>query len=297
MVKCRKSKAMNKEQPATIFSIKQQLILRFNGQQSDSKLDVVTQESPLEINVTSGSGTNRKKETIAITMRTPGEDVHLALGFLYSEGLINHYADILEIERPITKQGLSEEQTVHFHLRPDILFDKKSLERHFYTSSSCGVCGKAALDLVRQQISYVLPENNPKVKVKDLYLWPDRMRSVQSVFAQTGSIHAAGLFDVNGKLLGCCEDVGRHNALDKLIGAGLEQQALPWSKNVLLLSGRISFELVQKALMAGVPIIAAVGAPSSLAIELADAHGMTLIGFLKKDSCNVYCGSQRLVVN
>lgn len=288
---------MSEKYQETIGSVQQLDIVRFTKEGSAATVDTVTQESPLEINVTAGNGLNRKKETLAITMRTPGADTHLALGFLYSEGLINSYEDILEIERPATTQGLNEEQTIHLHLHPEIWVDKKSLERHFYTTSSCGVCGKAALDLVRQQISYVLPAESPKIKVKELYQWPDQLRKVQSVFAQTGSIHAAGLFAPNGELIACCEDVGRHNALDKLIGVALEQQSLPWSNNVLLLSGRISFELVQKALMAGVPIIAAVGAPSSLAIELADAHGMTLIGFLKKDTCNVYCGAQRLVLS
>ncbi|GAB5553946.1 MAG: formate dehydrogenase accessory sulfurtransferase FdhD [Saprospiraceae bacterium] len=286
---------MNEKHQQTSISIKHQNILRFTEEQSAPMVDIVTQESPLEINVTAGSGVNRKKETIAITMRTPGEDAHLALGFLFSEGLINTYDDILKIEDPATTQGLGEDQTVHLYLRPDVWLDKKSLERHFYTSSSCGVCGKVALDLVRQQIGYVLPEAHPKIRIKSLYHWPDQMRKDQSVFSQTGSIHAAGLFSSQGQLLACCEDVGRHNALDKLIGAALKKQALPWSNNILLLSGRISFELVQKALMAGVPIIAAVGAPSSLAIDLADAHGMTLVGFLKKNTCNVYCGAQRLL--
>lgn len=288
---------MKERHQQTSSSIKHQNILRFTKEQSAPIVDIVTQESPLEINVTAGSGQNRKKETIAITMRTPGEDGHLALGFLFSEGLINSYDDILKIDHPTSPQGLNEDQTVHLYLRPEVWLDKKSLERHFYTSSSCGVCGKAALDLVRQQIGYTLPEAHPKIRIKALYQWPDQMRKDQSVFSQTGSIHAAGLFSSEGQLLACCEDVGRHNALDKLIGVALEQQALPWSNNILLLSGRISFELVQKALMAGVPIIAAVGAPSSLAIELADAHGMTLIGFLKKDTCNVYCGAQRLLAD
>lgn len=271
-------------------------IKRYASGVATTLVDKVTKESPLEIKVTSGSGPNRSKDTISITMRTPGQDIWLALGFLFSEGLIHTFEDVLKIERPSSSQGLLREQTVHIHLKPEVWLDKKSLERHFYTTSSCGVCGKTSLDLVRQQISHVLPAQSPKIRLRELYQWPDQMSKAQSIFAETGSIHAAGLFNSSGELWACCEDVGRHNALDKLVGAALEQQSLPWLDKVLLLSGRISFELVQKALMAGVPIIAAVGAPSSLAIELADAYGMTLIGFLKKESCNVYCGAQRVLI-
>lgn len=279
------------------IAVRKQEIQRHVAGTVSTLIDKITKESPLEINVTSGSGSNRSKDTISITMRTPGQDIWLALGFLFSEGLIHTFEDVLKIERPNSPQGLEEEQTVHIHLKPEIWLDKKSLERHFYTTSSCGVCGKTSLDLVRQQISHVLPAQSPEIRLGELYQWPDQMSKAQSIFAQTGSIHAAGLFSSSGELWACCEDVGRHNALDKLIGAALEQQSLPWLDKVLLLSGRISFELVQKALMAGVPIIAAVGAPSSLAIELADAHGMTLIGFLKKESCNVYCGGQRIIAS
>jgi FdhD protein len=268
---------------------------RWTGQSMGLMKDQVTVEAPLEINITAGSGPLRKKEHLSITMRTPGQDLWLALGFLYTEGLLQQKKDILKTEQPIYRKGIDQDQTVHIHLAPHVFIDSDKLHRHFYTTSSCGVCGKASLDLVRQQISYVLSPQQPQIQLEKLGQWPDQMRKVQSVFAQTGSIHAAGLFDANGNLLYCCEDVGRHNALDKLIGAALEAEELPWQDKIVFLSGRISFELVQKALMAGVPILVAVGAPSSLAVELADAHGMTLIGFLKKDSCNIYCGAQRIL--
>lgn len=180
-------------------------------------------------------------------------------------------------------------------LAAHVLFEMEKLQRHFYTSSSCGVCGKTSIELVLQQSCFILDANFPKISTKILIELPQKLRATQSVFEETGGIHAAALFDCNGTLLTLREDVGRHNALDKLIGFALKENLIPLQENILLLSGRISFELVQKAAIAGIPIIAAIGAPSSLAIELAAENNITLIGFLRDERMNIYTFENRIV--
>jgi len=258
--------------------------------------DLVCIEEPLEINLISGKGAARRRHNLAVTMRTPGQDEYLATGFLFTEGIIDRMEEIIELEaikdRRQAQKTLSN--TIEIQLHPDKDVDHERLSRHFYTSSSCGVCGKGSIELVQQHISYLLPAQQPKIDCKVLSELPALLRKDQALFGATGGIHAAALFDPTGQLLDVQEDVGRHNAMDKLIGKALTLQQIPLQQHMVLVSGRTSFEIVQKCLMAGVAVLASVGAPSSLAVELADAHGMTLIGFLKEKACNIYCGAERI---
>ena len=261
-------------------------------------VDKLATEAPLEIVLAFGDSSARQQKSISITMRTPDEsDADLVLGFLFTEGIIGSAKDVSSV-RYSSNADFDEalqRNTVQVELFGTVKPDIDRLERHFYTSSSCGVCGKASVDLVRQQSSFLLDGNFPKISPDSLYLLPSKLRSAQSVFEDTGGIHASALFDTEGKLLCLREDVGRHNALDKLIGWALRTGHIPLKDKVLLLSGRISFELVQKASMAGIPIVAAIGAPSSLAVELALESNVTLVGFLQQDRMNVYSGIERIV--
>lgn len=269
-----------------------QIIKYHNGEKQAHK-DHLSIEAPLEIQLLSGSGKQRRKKPLAITMRTPGQDWELSLGFLYTEGIISNRADVVDWQRP-QRLGKEEiENVIELHLHPKVGMDLDRLHRHFYTSSSCGICGKTSIELVSQHISHLLPHKQPPLHAELLYQLPGIMRQYQQEFQQTGGIHGVGLFDIQGNCLFCFEDVGRHNALDKLIGAAVDQGILPLDRHILLVSGRASFELVQKALMAGIPVMAAVGAPSSLAVDLAEVHGMTLIGFLKNQGFNIYAGAER----
>jgi FdhD protein len=221
-------------------------------------------------------------------MRTPGNDVELALGFLFTEAIIGHVRDIDATEHfPV-------QHRVSVALQASLEFDLSRLNRHFYTTSSCGVCGKGSLELVESVSCYFPRPGHPRVGTEILAAMPSKLQTAQSLFAATGGIHAAALFNAQGELLALREDVGRHNAVDKLIGCALQEGQLPLRDYILVLSGRIGFELVQKAAMAGIPIIAAVGAPSSLAVELAETNDITLIGFLRDDRMNVYCGMERI---
>ncbi len=240
--------------------------------------DLVAVEEPLQIRV-NGSD-------FAITMRTPGQDRELAAGFLLSEGIVHGASQIAGI-------ASDERGTVTVTLAPGV--EVNVAGRNFYVTSSCGVCGKASIDGLRATDCPTLARGIPKVPGSLISELPDKLRTAQPVFAHTGGLHAAGLFDSAGNLVAAREDVGRHNAVDKLIGAALLGGKIPLSNNILMLSGRISFELVQKALMAGIPIVAAVGAPSSLAIETALQFGLTLIGFVRGQRYNVYAGHDRLV--
>jgi len=241
--------------------------------------DFVAVEAPLQIEV---SG-----RPVSITMRTPGDDVALALGFLFSEGLINDYNAIADVVQ-------KDENTVNIIPEDGFIIKAESMERNFYSTSSCGVCGKASVDTIRSKSMYIPPKKNITVADKTLFSLQERLLTVQSAFELTGGLHACALFTPDGRYLFHSEDVGRHNALDKLIGHTLMAGRLPLDEHILLLSGRASFELVQKASMAGIPVIAAVGAPSSLAIDLAIENDQTLIGFLKKTGFNVYAGNQRI---
>jgi FdhD protein len=257
--------------------------------------DVVAMEEPLEIRLElDGADGKRIERSISITMRTPGNDEELALGFLYSEGIVRRPEDIVIVRPcgPPAPNGLINVVRVELAAGVDVELDR--LERHFYTSSSCGVCGKASLDAVAIQGRFDIASNDFSVERGVLGGLPEALMSDQAVFEETGGLHASGLFDADGELIAVREDVGRHNALDKLIGSRLTDNALPLARYGIILSGRASFELMQKAMMAGCPIVAAVGAPSSLAVELAVEFGITLIGFLRGERFNIYARSDRI---
>ncbi|MCB0635195.1 MAG: formate dehydrogenase accessory sulfurtransferase FdhD [Lewinella sp.] len=257
--------------------------------------DQLVVEEPLEIVLVAGPPEQRQRQSLAVTMRTPGQDAELALGFLLTEGLIGRRADVLDIRH--SGQALHEsaaENVLQVTLAPEVTVDWERLSRHFYTSSSCGVCGKASLEMVRTVATHYPRRGFPQVSERLLCQLTEQLGAAQTLFAATGGIHATAAFNARGELFLLREDVGRHNAMDKLIGAALELGVFPLREHLLLVSGRLSFELVQKAAMAGVPLLAAVGAPSSLAVELAEAHGMTLVGFLSPERCNLYCGEERL---
>ena len=259
------------------------------------QMDQLAVEEPLEIRVGFGKGPGRKQEPLAVTMRTPGHDQELVLGFLFTEGIISSASDVVSM-RYVGEQWEEGNQynSLLAELDPGIPFDPRQLSRHFYTASSCGVCGKGSIELVKTQTCFFPIENRPVIAASTLGLLSGRLRQSQELFSCTGGIHAAGLFDSNGALLMLREDVGRHNALDKLTGAALREGWIPLRDHVLMVSGRASFELVQKALMAGIPILVAVGAPSSLAVDLAEEYGITLVGFLRRNSFNVYSGKTRI---
>ncbi len=242
--------------------------------------DFVAVEAPLQIEING--------KALSITMRTPGDDMALSLGFLFTEGLIDDYNAIADVVQ-------KDENTVNIIPEEGTVISAGSIERNFYSTSSCGVCGKASVDTIRTKSMYLPPAKKISISDKTLFTLQERLLTVQSAFEMTGGLHACALFAPDGRYLFHSEDVGRHNALDKLIGHTLMAGRLPLDEHILLLSGRASFELVQKASMAGIPVIAAVGAPSSLAIDLAKENQQTLIGFLKKSGFNIYCGHERVV--
>jgi FdhD protein len=250
--------------------------------------DDIAVEEPLEIIIRYGSTQKRTLKTIAVTMRTPCDDAFLALGFLFTEGVIFQKEDVLYYR-------FLDENRMVIELRESYAFDVEKLNRHFYTTSSCGVCGKASIEAISTDSCFILKKNYPIVSKHIISNLTVQLFDNQSLFSKTGGVHASALFNTEGVLLKLFEDVGRHNALDKLIGWAFQNGLLPLSHSILLVSGRVSFELVQKTIMAGIPIIAAIGAPSSLAIDLAEQNGMTLIGFLKDNSMNVYCGNERII--
>jgi FdhD protein len=271
------------------FSISPTEVHRLEGQKLSLQPDFVAVEEPLEIKLLVGDST--AAQPISVTMRTPGNDESLALGFLFTEGIIKHGSDVQSIH--VAEDPSRNALTVQ--LKSHVTVDLAKLERHFYTTSSCGVCGKASLEAVQQQCNIELPKTQWKVPSQVLYSLPDSLRNQQANFAQTGGIHGCALFDLDGNFILSAEDVGRHNALDKLIGQSiLSMPTIPLCNHILMLSGRISFELVQKAAMAGIRFIAAVGAPSSLAIDLAEDMGITLVGFLRGERCNIYTHPHRV---
>lgn len=249
--------------------------------------DILAAEEPLEIKLEYGPNDGRVRKSLSITMRTPGNDAELATGFLFTEGIITRLNDINAVTTLL-------ENTVQVSLAEDISLDMTKLERHFYTTSSCGVCGKSSIDAVRTVCKIPVSDDELHFPASLIYKLPDMLRRQQDVFESTGGLHASALFDTSAELLLVREDVGRHNALDKLVGAALEKGLLPLDKYLLLLSGRASFELVQKAAMAGIRLVAAVGAPSSLAVELAEESGITLIGFLRGERFNIYSNAERI---
>lgn len=271
------------------------LIDKFDGSVLCSQQDLLAVEEPLQIRLNYQINGIRTEKDVAITMRTPGHDFDLAAGFLFSEGVLE---DPDQIVRPQQDSEVSKSRDdcnrVVLELKPGADFDAKRLERHFYVSSSCGVCGKTSIESLGSRLRFALSSASPNVESVVIRRLPESLRKVQSVFDKTGGLHAAALFDLCGNLLSVREDVGRHNGVDKLIGAAFLRGSLPLCETIMLLSGRASFELIQKALMAGIPIVAAVGAPSSLAVEMAQSFELTLIGFLRGDQFNVYSGASRL---
>lgn len=263
-------------------------VKKFDGTRIINFRDWLAVEAPLEINLSyeDASG-NRINESLTITMRTPGNDFELALGFLLTEGLITHATQVAGSSYP-------SENILLIELEAGCRPDTRQLDRNFYTNSSCGVCGKTSIANIRQQSHFLPDRDAPLIPATLLPDIPEKLRQAQEAFHRTGGLHASGLFDPDGKLLLLREDVGRHNALDKALGAALLQQRVPLHKHLLMLSGRVSFELVQKAAMAGIGFIAAVGAPSTLAVQVAQEYGITLVGFLRDQSFNVYSEYGRL---
>jgi FdhD protein len=254
-----------------------------------SRVDTLVAEEPLEIRVV---GSPR-----AVTMRTPGDDFDLVAGFLVTEGVVRSAADIASMRycAGATDEGVNTYNVVDVALAPGVPAPDPSVERAFYTTSSCGICGKASIDAIRTRTAWPVADDSSTVSAGALAGMPDTLRGAQRVFDRTGGLHAAGLLTGDGSLLVMREDVGRHNAVDKVVGWAAREGRLPLRGTVLLVSGRASFELTQKALMAGVPTLAAVSAPSSLAVELAADAGMTLVGFLRGSTMNVYAGAERVV--
>lgn len=268
-------------------------ITRAAGTEVDDRVAV---EEPLEIQLCSSTATGSAARSISITMRTPGEDADLALGFLFTEGIIQAAKQVAAVAH----QGEADpdtglQNTIRVELRPDVDIDLARLERHFYTTSSCGVCGKASLDALRVEGQDSLAHCKDTFTRDVIVAIADRVRNRQRVFTETGGLHAAAIFDPQGEIIVVKEDVGRHNATDKAIGALLQAGRLPANSCGLFVSGRASFELMQKSLVAGIPLLVAVGAPSSLAVQTAKEFDMTLVGFLRGDKFNIYAGPGRIV--
>lgn len=268
-------------------------VRRIRGGDVEVRPDLVATEEPLEIRLVAGP----QRRRVAVTMRTPGQDFELAAGFLFGEGVLSDPHEVAQISYCLDPDLDSEQRynVVNVFLRREQLPDLHLLTRHFYTTSACGVCGKAALEALRIRGCPALGEG-PGVDAAVIRTLPDRLRAAQGLFAATGGLHAAALFTREGELVAVREDVGRHNAMDKLIGWAFLEGRLPLGDHVVMVSGRASYELVQKAVVAGIPVFCAVSAPSSLAVEVARAFGLTLIGFLRGAGFNVYSGFERIVL-
>lgn len=253
--------------------------------------DKVAVEEPLQIQLEYSTATGKMLKDIAVTMRTPGNDEELAVGFLFTEGIIKNSEDIAGIKR-----SHADENIIQVILLENIVPALGNAARNFYTTSSCGVCGKASIDAINTVSLYREMKDDIVIDAAVFYKLQDSVKAKQQVFEDTGGIHASAIFDCTGKFMMLREDVGRHNALDKITGAALMKHELPLNTHILFLSGRASFELVQKAVMAGIKVIAAVGAPSSLAVEMAKDNGITLTGFLRNDRFNIYTGKERITI-
>jgi FdhD protein len=268
-----------------------QTIQSWKNGQLHAHSDELAEETPLELIIDHCDGQHWHRQNIAVTMRTPGEDAELALGFLFTETVIQSHEDVEAVEVRLD----SSRQRVILRLKDELRVDPKQLSRHVFTNSSCGICSQSSIDQVHK-LCPRKPEMKASVSPELLLTLPQRMREAQKTFGRTGGLHASALFQSDGRLLLLSEDVGRHNALDKLIGKAMRQGLLPLRETILLLSGRASFELIQKAALAGIPFVAALGAPSSLASLLAQSLDMSLVGFLREMSFNIYCGAERLVL-
>ncbi len=251
--------------------------------------DELATEEPLEIRLATDGGVR----PVAVTMRTPGNDTELALGFLYGEGVLAKREDVVGIHRPVDRVGQKEPNILVVQLRPGLDPDLKSLDRHFFTSSACGVCGKAGIEALLLQKTPA-PSDRVSLPPDVLYDLPAKLSTRQRVFKSTGGLHAAGLYSTSGEEIAVREDVGRHNAVDKVVGWALGEGKLPLTDSIVMVSGRASYEILQKCLMADVPVVCAVSAPSSLAVSLARQFDLTLVGFLRERRMNVYSGRERI---
>ncbi len=282
-------------------------IVKIEKAGSNKTVDLIAIEEPLEIRIGYGLSGMRQQKSISVTMRTPGNDFELAIGFLFTEGIIKNIQSVSQIKYCTEANTIENlENIVRVELNENIEIEFKKLERNFYTTSSCGVCGKASIEAIHTVCELRINNEELIISRELIFSLPEKLRAQQSVFEHTGGIHASALFDLNGNLLLLREDVGRHNALDKLIGASLGsitsdsdrskslELLIPLENHILLLSGRASFELIQKAAMAGIRIVCAIGAPSSLAVEIAKEFNITLIGFLRGEKFNIYSNPERL---
>ncbi|MCF0065053.1 formate dehydrogenase accessory sulfurtransferase FdhD [Dyadobacter chenwenxiniae] len=280
---------MKRNNNMEISAIAQQRIRVITSSDGQDAEDDLAVEEPLEIQLAFAESGKKIKKSISVTMRTPGDDDELAVGFLFTEGIITEKSQVKAVETDVL-----DENKVIVNLAHDFVPEINSLERNFYTTSSCGVCGKASIDAIKTVSVYQNEDNALLVTKHVIFSLKDKLNVQQNIFESTGGLHASALFDPNGNFITLREDVGRHNALDKLIGHALLNDLLPLANKILLLSGRASFELIQKAGMAGIKIVAAIGAPSSLAVKLAEESSITLIGFLKNDKFNIYSGFDRI---
>jgi FdhD protein len=256
--------------------------------------DTLAIEEPLEIRLGFTENEKFTHRAVSITMRTPENDFELAVGFLFTEGILTSKNQISSIK--YCGKINQPQNTVRIDLQPNIEINFKNLERNFYTTSSCGVCGKSSIEAIVTGACALTRKDFPKISAEIIHQLPEKLSKFQTVFSETGGLHAAALFEIDGQLIDLKEDVGRHNAVDKLIGAQFLSDKLPLDDKILFLSGRASFELVQKAVMAQIPIICAVGAPSSLAVEAAKNFGVTLLGFVRDERFNIYTGNERIIL-
>lgn len=264
-------------------------IKRVFPDKTDSFLDQLAIEEPLEIQLSCISGEKRIKRSLSVTMRTPGNDEELAVGFLFTEGVVRNFTEVQSVS-----SGLIDANQVLVTLGDDVVPNLNTSERNFYTTSSCGVCGKSSIDAIKTVSIFGNLHDQILIPSDIIFSLSGKLHNRQNIFETTGGLHASAIFTIDGDFVLLREDVGRHNALDKLIGYAFLTKQLPLQDKILLLSGRASFELIQKAAMAGIRIVAAIGAPSSLAVELAQESGITLIGFSKNDRFNIYTGAERI---
>jgi FdhD protein len=271
-------------------------VKKIRGTEIRQESDVVIKEAPLEISIAYSTEGNRKKEILSVTMRTPGDDFSMVTGFLFAEHIIHHASDIISIKFTGNyEEEAMQENSLLVELAPEVRVDFSDRKK-FLTNSACGFCGRGAFDVGASEGLYIPFAGDEKILAETLYQFPSLLQSSQGLFAETGGSHAVALLTFDGKLLKIFEDVGRHNAMDKLIGSMLKHQSIPLTDRIAVFSGRLSYELVQKSLAAGIPVVCSIGAPTSLAIELASDYNMTVVGFLKKDRMNIYCGEERIEV-
>lgn len=278
-----------------ISSVVQTSVVKIIAGEKDCQDDQLAVEEPLEIRLEYGPSGERHIQNVSVTMRTPGNDAVLAMGFLFTEGIIFNFSDIRTVDENYKTCAEEKDNVVVVRLQDDVVPNLLKADRNFYTTSSCGVCGKASISAIRTVAAHEIKSDfEIQIGASVFHILPALLAQHQHIFSTTGGLHASALFSSEGELLMVYEDVGRHNALDKLIGSALNERQLPLNHHILLLSGRASFELIQKAAMAGIKFVAAVGAPSSLAVQLAKEFGMTLIGFLRESRLNIYCGDNRI---